>query len=116
MFKWFDLILPPGHPSRAEGPISSQQTPKGRDIQAKLVGRNQSVGSTAQGEVELAEAHKAVTGSVMGNCNHLLTPSNNSGAARWKGIHVLPEQGNDFIHFLVVIKVPAQAAKGTRTL
>lgn len=111
MFKWFDLILPPGHPSRAEGPISRQQTSKGRDIQ----GRNQSVGSTAHGEVELAEAHKAVTGSVMGNCNHLLTPSNNSGAARWKGIHVLPEQGNDFIHFLV-IKVPAQAAKGTRTL
>lgn len=49
MFKWFDLILPPGHPSRAEGPDSSQQTSKGRDI-----------GSAAQDEVELAEAHKAV--------------------------------------------------------
>lgn len=59
MFKWFDLILPLGHPSSAEGPDSSQQTSKcsGEAGGEKL----ESAGSPVQDEVELAEAHKAVS-------------------------------------------------------
>lgn len=58
---------------------------------------------------------KLLTGLVMLNINHLLTPSNNPGAARWKGIPTPLEQGNAFIHFFVV-KVPAQLARGTAML
>lgn len=67
------------------------------------MGRNHSVGRPVQDEVELAEHIKLLTGSGMVNCNHLLTP-NNSGAARWKGIHVPLEQGNILFIFLLLLK------------
>lgn len=94
-------------------------TPASRhpNVQGRLVGRNWRV-LVAQSRMKWSwQRHiKLLAGLGMVNCNHLPAPCNKSGAARRKGIHIPREQGNALIHFLVVIKVPPQIAKGTRML